>query len=199
VIILSLAVICLVTLDRWNIHPWKEPLDYSRFGNWGEAIAGIGTTAAVMVALVALFRDRANQRATEAKRRIEAETAVFQWLTSKEIRDDTDRPIGRIWDIKIQNSTAAPIYHWQISFESVEHCCNYLKRPLLPGENVFNIPTLDNTEPAKAPEPLLIFEGRSGEIWIRSARGKVNNGTERKLSCSHTPARPSSSGQAHHG
>jgi hypothetical protein len=190
IVILVLALLYVITLDLWGLSLWGNAVDYIRFGTWSGAIASIGTTAAVIVAFTAWYWQRASQQSAEAKRLVEMETAVFQWLTSKEVRDDDDNLVRRLWDLRIQNSTIAPIYHWKISFFSESgHLCNYLKRPLLPGENVFNLPVLDNVEPSQAPEPTLSFEGSSGRIWIRTSRGLLEQTTVEKTGCVHgTPS-----------
>ncbi len=187
--LLSLALTYLITLNCWGIHLWDHAIDYNRFGNWGEAISGMGTTAAVIVAFTAFCWERSDQRATERKRVMEAETSVFHWLTSKEVTDGLGEPIGRIWDLRINNSTLAPIYQWRIEFGMLpDHLCNSVKRPLVPGDsNVFNLPFLDNVEPSNAPEPSLIFVARSGLTWRRSARGLVEKTTSRELACAHAP------------
>lgn len=186
--LLSLALTYLITLDRWGIHLWDQAIDYKRFGNWSNAISGIGTTAAVVIAFTAFCWERVNQRATERKRVTETETSVYQWLTSKEVRDESGKPIGRLWDLRIDNSTLAPIYHWRVALGALpDHLCNSIKRPLLPGDNnVFNLPFLDGVEPSDAPEPSLIFEARSGRTWRRSARGLVEKATPHELACAHT-------------
>jgi hypothetical protein len=186
--ILFVVLVCLITLDLWGIHVSDKALDYAKFGNWGETFEGVGTTAAVIVALAALLRERAKQSAEDARREAEAETAVFQWLTSKEVRDESDKLIGRVWDLKIQNATLAPIYQWRVGFgEHPKHMCSHVKRPLLPGENVFNVQFLDDSDPSAAPEATLWFKGRSGRLWRRSALGMVEQCLPSDLDCEHRP------------
>lgn len=185
-VVLALALVYLIMLNRWGIHLWDKAIDYQRFGNWSDAISGMATSGAVIVALATLYWQRATQLAAEAAREMGAETAVFHWLTAKEVRDESDQLIGRLWDLRVQNSTVAPVYHWKISFGSdLNHFCSTLKRPLLPGENVFNLPFLDNLEPSKAPEAVLIFQGRSGRFWSRSAGGVVQAASDVALRCAH--------------
>ncbi|MGH9969761.1 MAG: hypothetical protein ACREBG_18480 [Pyrinomonadaceae bacterium] len=186
VILLTVALLYVLTLNLWGLRPWGKTIDYARFGTWSNAISGIGTTAAVIVALAAQYWQRTSQRATEAAQLLQEEVAVFQWLTSKEIRDANDKLVGRVWDVKIQNSTVAPIYKWKVVLGAgMDDVCNYLKRPLLPGENFFNVPSLDNTEPIKAPETTLIFEGHSGRVWTRTARGTIQQTDGKSLACTH--------------
>ena len=183
-VVLSIALLYLLMLNRWGILLWDKKLDYTKFGNWSDAISGLATSAAVIVALASLYWQRRTQQAAEDAKAIEAETAVFQWLTSKEVRDESDNLIGRVWDVKVQNTTAAPIYHWKLNFDlGSDHLCSAIKRPLIPGENFFNLPFLDNLEPTKAPEPTLIFQGHSGRFWSRSARGVVQPASDQELRC----------------
>jgi hypothetical protein len=189
--LLSFSLFCVITLARWGIHLWDKAIDYNRFGTWSDAASGIGTSAALIVALAAFFWERSNRRSEEADRLREAETAIFQWITSKEVRDTDDNLLGRVWDIKIQNSTVSPIYRWKLTFGSrQEFLCNHLKRPLIPGENVFNLPFLDNLEPNKVPEPTLTFEGRSGRIWTRSSRGLLEEATTQGVAYNHQQSSP---------
>jgi hypothetical protein len=143
-VLLIFAFAYLMMLDKWGINPFDKQIDYTRFGTWSNAISGIGTTLAVIVALAALYSQRAIHRSGENRRLLEEETAIFLWLNFKEVRNEKDVLINRLWDIKIQNSTAAPIFCWKVTFlPHVEHLCNYSKRPLLPGENLFNLPIFD--------------------------------------------------------
>jgi len=186
-VLLGVALFYVVMLNLFGLHLSGTVIDYSRFGTWSQAISGTATTSALVVALASLYSQRSIYRSAESRRVIEEETAVFHWLTFKEVRDDANNLIGRLWDIRIQNSTAAPIYCWKLSFSSDSgHLCNHVKRPLLPGENVFNVAALDHLDPSNAPEPVLIFAGRSAKIWTRSALGILVQCTQKELDCPHT-------------
>lgn len=184
--LLALGFFLLLTLNLAGIPLNGSKINYSHFGNWSEAVAGVATTTAVVVALAGLYWQRLSEQLAETKRLEGAEVAVFQWITSKEVHDDTGRMLGRVWDLRIHNSTDAPIYSWLVTFNGrSEHICSTSKKPLLPGDNVFNLRFLDNVEPNSAPEPKMLFEGRSGNIWVRSARGVVVGAEKCDLICSH--------------
>jgi hypothetical protein len=184
---LSLALFYLIMLNLWGLSLFGSAIDYTRFGTWSNAISGIGTTSALIVALASLYSQRSMYQAAEARRLLEEETSVFLWLNYQDMRDEKNKHVGWIWDLKIHNSTRAPIYHWKVNFYShSNHLCNSLKRPLLPGENVFNLLFLDNLEPSKTPESTLIFEGRSDRIWTRSTSGNVVQVSTNELICAHT-------------
>src|ERR1035437_1990616 len=186
-VLLAFGFFYLMMLDKWGINPFDKQIDYVRFGTWSQALSGIGTTSAVIVALASLYWQRTIRRSDENRRLLEEETAIFLWLNFKEIRNEKDVLINRFWDVKIQNSTVAPIYRWKVTFTPhAEHLCNYSKRPLLPGENLFNLRMSDNCEPEKLPEPVLIFEGRTGRFWSRTARGVREEVTAKELDCEHT-------------
>jgi hypothetical protein len=191
-IIIGLLSFCLVlvsTLYFWGIVFWKGPIDYTHFGNWGDAISGVATTAAVIVALVSLFRERAIRLATQRERAIEAEASVYLWLTSHEVRDQHDVKIGREWNLKVHNSTAAPIFRWLVTLDaSHPHICSFNKGPLLPGENLLNIRSMDNVAPNQIPDASLMFEGRSGRSWQRTAKGVLREETTKALICEHWPS-----------
>jgi hypothetical protein len=192
--VLALALFYVVTLDMWGLRLWGYEIDYTKFGNWGDAISGIGTTIAVVVALAGLYWERRSHRTVEIEKQRDAETAVFQWLTSKEVRDAKGSLAVRLWDLRIQNSTVAPIYQWTVTIAPYpDHLCGYTKRPLIPGENIFNLPFLDGVEPNVALEPALSFRSRSGTIWTRLARGTIEAVPEHALACAHTPSSNTSS------
>ncbi|MCX6168653.1 MAG: hypothetical protein NTX65_04915 [Ignavibacteriales bacterium] len=185
-VLLSLALFYVLMLNLWGLSLFGETIDYTRFGTWSNALSGIGTTSALIVALTSLYLQRSIYRKAEARRFIDEETSIFLWLTFKEVRDDSGKLVCRLWDMIVQNSTVAPIYHWQISIDSyTTHICSFLKHPLLPGVNVFNLSFLDNLEPSKVPESILVFEGRSGRIWTRSTRGTIKEDTIKDLNCNH--------------
>jgi hypothetical protein len=192
-VLLLVIVIYLILLDLWGLSLWGKTVDYTRFGTWSQAVSGIVTTVALIVALTSLLSQRSIHNRNEDRRLIEEETSIFLWLTAKELRDNLNNLVGRLWDVRIQNSTDAPVYHWKVIFDSnVNHLCNELKRPILPGENAFNLPFFDNLEPNKTPESSLIFEGRSGRIWTRSTRGILKQTTIKELDCPHSTQRTNS-------
>ena len=183
---LGLAVFYLVMLDFWGLTLFGSVVDYTRFGTWSNAISGIGTTSALIVALASLYSQRSIYRASEARRLLEEETSLYLWLSFQEVRDEKNKFVARMWDVRIHNLTKAPIYHWKIHFTAhSEHLCNFVKHPLLPGENDFNLPFLDNLEPSETPESILSFEGRSGRIWARSTRGNLAQVSAPELKCEH--------------
>lgn len=185
--VLTLALYCVITLQRWGVDLSRSPIHYERFGSWSEAITGVATMLAVFVALGTIYRDRLRERRAQEGRETELETSVYQWLTSKEIRGESSELIGRLWDLRIHNSTPSPIYRWRANFSSDNnHLCNYSKRPILPGDNILNAPFLDNLTPNVMPEVELIFEGKSSRIWLRSATGTLEEASIHVLECEHS-------------
>lgn len=194
-VVLLILLLLIVSLQVWGIALWEGSIDPQRFGNWGEVISGFGTTAAMTVAVISLLNERALRRKTDRDEIIQAEAAVYVWLTFADLVDDNGKLLRRMWTLRIQNITSAPIYHWQAIFKSEhEHMCGFNTRPILPGENVFNLLVLDNFAPSAVPKVDLIFVARSGEVWRRTGDGKLTSETPRAIVCEHWPLRSSGSG-----
>ena len=184
--ILSLALYFSVMLQKWGLSLFGEDVDYSRFGNWSDAISGIATSVAIIVALVGIWIQYSVTKSAETAKRLEEETSIYFWLKSNDIVNDKDEFIGRTWDLIIQNLTKVPIYSWVVKFETYsDHLCNFQKRPLLPNENLFNLPFLDNLEPGKTPMATLYFEGNSERYWSRNIKGQPREIKINEMNCNH--------------
>lgn len=189
--IIALLIFCLLVISSlylWGVTFWRGPIDYAVFGNWSEALSGLATTAAVTVALTSLLHERSIRRLAEHNQTLEREAAVYIWLSFTEIVDQAGKRVGRLWDLKIQNLMTAPIYRWSAIFSDGQpHLCGFSARPLLPGENVFNLPRLDNSMPNAVPTAELIFESQSGSVLRRSDKGALGEAAIRSLVCEHWP------------
>jgi hypothetical protein len=188
VMILAIFCVVLLTINVWGLHFFREPLDYVRFGTWTQAIAGTATFLGVMVALASLLWQQAKTREENARKLMDEHTAVFLWLTSQVLQDETTHEaVGRHWDLEIQNLTKAPIYRWRVEFPGFqESLSNVSKRPLLPSQNVFNLPFLDNCAPQSIPIPAVFFEARDGLAWKRTATGLISRAGLEQLEVSAT-------------
>jgi hypothetical protein len=184
--LLIVALYFSIMLQKWGLTLLGEEVDYNRFGNWSDAISGIGTTTAIIVALIGIWIQYSATKTAEITKAVEEETAVFFWLESHEVFEN-NKFVGRTWELLIQNSTKLPIYSWAVIFESYnEHLCNFQKRPLLPNENIFNLPFLDNIEPSKTPLAFLHFEGKSKRCWSRDIKGEPKEISKTEMNCGHT-------------
>jgi hypothetical protein len=172
---LVLALTVVMSLSFWGLTlQVGRPVDYARFGNWSDAIAGLGTLLTVVAAAAAIVGDRFATRRAEQAERERSETDVHHWLDYAEVRDERDRHIGWRWTIHIQNRTQAPLYEWVADFPELNQSINNKnKSPLKPGESFFNLPFLDDLAPSAAPTPMLMFRDRSARWWQRSAHGSV--------------------------
>lgn len=187
VAVLLAAVILLVLLDLWGLSLFGSAVDYNRFGNWSDAVSGIGTLSAVVLAVVSILVDRLRHREELQRELDSSESSVFLWLSSVVEVDDNDRPVGRSWVLKIQNTTTSPVYEWRVTFEGrQDHLCAAATRPVLPGENIFNLEFLDDIEPKAIPRPALVFKGRFGNVWRRTELGDVSKSEQSGLECAHT-------------
>lgn len=172
---LVLALVVVVSLNLWGLTlQIGQPVDYTRFGNWSDAIAGLGSLLTVVAAAAAILADRFAARRAEQAERERSETDVHHWLDYAEVRDERDQHRGWRWTIHIQNRTQAPLYEWVADFPGHnQSISNKDKSPLKPGESFFNLPFLDDLAPSAAPTPVLMFRDRSARWWQRSAHGSV--------------------------
>lgn len=170
-LVLAFLLFIVLSMHIWGIRLFAKSIDYQRFGNWSEVISGVGTMAAVLVALFALVRERIMQTAAEKKTQLLAETAIYLWLVPKQVLADGNRFM--IWDLIIQNGTPAPIYDWQVAFGSAKENDLSRRRPLLPGQNIFNLPQYDNHPESEVPEPTIEFRSASDQTWVRTVRGNL--------------------------
>lgn len=173
VILLLFCCLILLTLNYWGIQIAAGTLDYQKFGTWGQAISGSATFLGVMTALASLLWQYGKSRKEQEQKSLDEQTAVYIWLTSQLLKDDTnDAIIGRQWDLEIQNLTKAPIYDWRA--EATGAALLETSRPILPNQNTFNLPKLDNCGPNEIPEPVLYFRSREGSYWKRTATGVLS-------------------------
>jgi hypothetical protein len=173
IVLLLFAFLMLVTLNYWGIPLSTGTLDYQKFGTWTQAISGTATFLGVMIAVASLLWQYLKSRRDVQQKAIEEQTAVYIWLNSQLLKDDiTDAVVGRHWDLEIQNLTRAPIYVWWA--EASGELLVDSKRPILPNQNTFNVPRLDNCEPDEIPEPVIYFVSREGKYWKRTATGNLS-------------------------
>ncbi|KRP88624.1 hypothetical protein AOQ73_27845 [Bradyrhizobium pachyrhizi] len=170
VLLLLFSCLMLGTLNYWGIR--LGAVDYQKFGSWGQVISGSATFLGVMTALASLLWQLEKNRKEQEQKSIDEQTAVYCWFTSQVVREEvTDVVRGRQWDLEIQNLTKAPIYVWRVEVEGRPLLDT--QRPILPNQNTFNVPLLDDREPGQVPEPVLYFMSREGGYWRRSATGSL--------------------------
>lgn len=173
--LLAIALIVVVTLNLWGLTlQIGQSVDYTRFGTWSDAIAGLGSLLAVLAAAAAIVGERLAARREEQAERERRETEVHHWLDYAELRDELGGHRGWRWTLHFQNGTHAPLYDWAVDFpKSARSITSAEKSPLKPGESLYNIPFLDDLAPADAPQPILRFKDRTGRWWQRSAQGTL--------------------------
>lgn len=175
VAVLLLALLALISLNLWGLTlKLGASVDYAKFGNWSDAIAGLGSLLAVVTAAAAILSQHWATKRSDLVERRRRETDIHHWLDYAELQDERGKHLGWAWTVEVQNSTQAPIYAWKIEIPDLETGLDSHRRsPLRPGATKFNLPCLDNHVPAKAPSPVLSFKGNSGQWWCRSAEGSV--------------------------
>lgn len=194
VVALVVLVLGLLALDAWGLQLFHgSGIDYTRFGTWSDFVAGVFTTAAVLVALGAVLNDQRTRDADARKQTDAEQTSLFSWLESEEILEQGSRKVLRInWDVQVRNTTGSPVYDW-VLIVGPEHRCRHSHGALIPGDRLFNMPELDGAAIVDVPEPMLTFRDRDGRVWTRSARGVlVQQKTDDGLSCLHNSAEEAS-------
>lgn len=172
---LALALLAIISLNLWGLTlTLGAQVDYDHFGNWSDAIAGMGSLLAVVTAAAAILGQLRATKRSDLLDRQRRETNIHHWLDYAELKDERGEHLGWAWTVEIQNSTQAPIYAWKIDIHGLESGLDsHRKSPLRPGATKFNLPCLDNWLPTQAPSPVLIFKGSSEQWWRRSAEGAV--------------------------
>jgi len=183
--LLALALALYLLLDKWGLSLWGDHVDYDHFGNWSDAVSGIATAIAVIVALLSIHIGRTADRAAVRAKDLDAETAVYIWLQHKKI-EQASMPAFAVWDVIIRNTTPAPIYQWKVTIHRGPiFLCNHDLWPLRPGHNLFNVRGLDGVDPSQTPEVSISFEGRSGKLWTRTTKGRIQPAEQQALDCEH--------------
>ena len=184
-LVLLLSLITVISLDAWGLSIFGGPVDYVRFGNWSDFLAGAGTLIAVVAAFSAILFDQHKRRADQQNQR----TSLYFWL--KPESNELDGQEVTVWDVIIENRTNNPIYEWKliIAGDEARHLCNYCKRPLLPceGGNSFNVQQLDDVPSNRMPSARLIFRDENSEIWSRLSHGSATRAHGDDLMCEHRP------------
>lgn len=178
----------VIVLERYGLTVWGkyEDIEIARTGTWGQIISAFGATIAFIIALTNLIFQRTQYLAGESRREQEEETSIYIWITVIEEKNEKGDHIGWQYDLTIQNSTKFPIVKWVVNFLNREdHFCSFQKKPLLPGENTFNLKFLDDVEPSKLPETELIFESKTTKIWKRKSTGVLETQKIVNLKCNH--------------
>lgn len=171
VLLLTFTCIILASINYWGIQ--LGSVDYQKFGTWGQAISGTATFLGVMTALSSLLWQYGKSRKEQEQKLIDEQTALYFWLTSQILKEEnTGIVLGRQWDVEIQNLTKSPIYRWRLDIDA--RPLRESLRPILPNQNTFNLPELDNREPSDVPEPYLYFMSRDGRYWKRTASGTLS-------------------------
>ncbi len=182
-----ILLVWLGMLNYWGLTIFGHTVDHTRFGTWGQMASAIGTTIAFLIGFWNLYYSRSQYIAGEKRRKEEEETSVYVWIGIIEDKNEQGNHVGWQYDLNVQNATKFPIAKWLVKFSSrPEHLCNFQKKPLIPGENIFNLPFLDDMEPNSIPELEIIFESKSNKTWNRKSTGVLEEVISSKIKCEHS-------------
>lgn len=186
-VVLLILLGWLTMLNYWGLTIFGDVVDHTRFGTWGQMASAIGTTIAFLIGFWNLYYARSQYLAGEKRRKEEEENSVYIWIGIIEEENEDGKHVGWQYDLYVQNATKFPIANWLVKFSGrTEHLCNFQKKPLLPGENVFNLTFLDDNEPNSIPNSEIIFESKTNKTWNRKSTGGLEEVASNDLKCEHS-------------
>lgn len=156
----------LLLINAWGLSLFHGAVDYSRFGDVGEWVSGIGTIAAFVAAVLAI---RIGQK-KDAEGDVQRRTLLYAWIRSV---DDESLPHG--WYLYLANACSAPIYLWRLDVVGVGHLSSSEVGPLPPGTTVRRLDIVGLDVAATSPDALRVsFLDAEGFGWQRhGARAAV--------------------------
>jgi hypothetical protein len=185
-VVLLILLGWLIIANYWGLTIFGSVVDHTKFGTWGQMVSAIGTTIAFLIGFWNLYYQRSQYNTAEKRRKEEEETSVYIWISIIEEKDEVGNHVGWQYDLNVQNATKFPISKWLVKFSSrTEHLCNFQKKPLIPGENVFNLTFFDDIEPNTLPESEIIFESKMKKTWNRKSTGSLEEVASGNLKCEH--------------
>jgi hypothetical protein len=111
-------------LNAWGLRLFGRGVDYSRFGDVGEWVSGLGTLAAFVAAIFAIRVEQRRDATEDFQRR----TSIYAWL-----RYVDDGPVPDGWHLYLANACSAPVYLWRLAINGVGHLGATDLGPLPPG------------------------------------------------------------------
>lgn len=147
-------------------------VDYTRAGTLGQWVSGLGSFAAVLVAVGALLNER-RRLATAAQQRRDTDLSQFYaWLVL--LYDGSGAP--HHWEVRFNNVTPTPAYHWILRLEGHPsiHFCHLTSGPIVPGSTARVIPESVPVplDPATMVRTALVFSDVDSRTWIRNYDGR---------------------------
>lgn len=160
------CTVFFLLLNAWGLRLFSGAVDYSRFGDVGEWVSGIGTIAAFVAAVLAI---RIGQK-KDAEGDVQKRTSLYTWIR---LIDDESLPRG--WYLYLANACSAPIYLWRLEVTGVGHLSSAEVGPLPPGITMRRLDIADLTSAATNPDALCVsFLDAEGFGWQRyGARAAV--------------------------
>lgn len=179
------AVLVALLIFAWSGAVSWFAVPVARFGTLGDWISGLGTVAAVVVAL----RESA---LAQSRQRIDRLCAVTAWMELERHEDGSPR-----WTVFVSNETKHPIYRWLVvprsdgGDDGVWHLCDARLGPLVPGPTQYEVPHSGGADFHTASPVELQFVDRDGQSWLRTSRGRLEelDGDLGASSCEHCAGR----------
>ena len=165
------ASVFLLAIQGWGLRLWGAKFDPQAFGTMGEWVSGIGTFAAVVVALSTTRNAQRFELGIKSRERDMLLTAIYVWL-SRSLDMTTGSPLG--WSVSFTNATPQPVYYWVTRIEGVNgHLCHVINDPILPGRSTRGLVDRQYAPPAsdQVPRAMIEFVDSAGRLWVRNYDG----------------------------
>jgi hypothetical protein len=174
-------LILVVSLEYWNIFPWKATVNTTKFGTWTDLLSSVGTIAAVIVALhsTEVGRRRIVEQLNRA--RDQELSRIYAWLTQHR------SPSGsKHWYLSFENKTGLPIYEWHVDFTRERaHACSSANGPIRPNSTELLLPDFGEIPLEEMPKLVLTFVDSIGRPWRRNELGQLAQSNQ-KPDCTET-------------
>src|ERR1700748_2793770 len=93
-LLLCIGLALSLSLQKWGLFLFGDVVDYTKFGTWSEAISGLATTTALIIALIGIYIQYSMSKKPLEQKEKEEETSIFVWLAAKQLFDKEGEPIG---------------------------------------------------------------------------------------------------------
>ena len=106
---LLMFLLLVISLQFWGLRLFGDSIDYTKAASWGQVIAAIAASIAVVVAVGAMLSEKGRYLEDLERLRRKELTQVYAWLDPR--RGDVGQ---RVWLLSFENGTKVPVYDWTV-------------------------------------------------------------------------------------
>jgi hypothetical protein len=167
---LAVALVLVLSLQAWGLQLFGQQFDYQKAASWGQVIAALAASIAIIVTVGSLQADRRRRDADRRRARHNELTQVFAWLEPRVGNDGM-----RTMLLSFENRTRIPIYEWSIILDEGQQANidSVSKGPIRPGASSLRLDFLSSADPAAEPRLTFQFVDVDGDRWRRQPTGEL--------------------------